>query len=255
MLKIRQIIALLTVFAFLSYSCNSYQYYTLQGNLPKSQYSDFFFENDTLQIIYTFNGNNGPVTTKIFNKLDRPLFINWSQSSFIINGKNFNYQISSKQLYESKETYDDNMDMSVKNSNLEFIAPLSELTTFHTNLNNQFIVPGNCDSTKYTQKYSSSTGYPTKVKEYYYSEDNSPILFRNYLTYTVDPKIENQHSIDSQFWISNIFKTNNGSIPYSPDMFRVSKSSSFTTTIALVTVMGLSILGLIFAEPDNNIKR
>jgi hypothetical protein len=56
--------------------------------------NDFFvFENDTVQITYNFWFTKGIMSFQVFNKLDKPIYVNWRNSSFIHNGNKLNYWV------------------------------------------------------------------------------------------------------------------------------------------------------------------
>lgn len=48
-------------------------------------------ESDTLKITYAFWTSKGVMSFSVYNKSDRPIYIDWKNSSFIYNGKKLNY--------------------------------------------------------------------------------------------------------------------------------------------------------------------
>lgn len=71
-------------------SCSSPSYLSsirssTQG-VEQSEFGEFIIENDSLQIIYNFNGLNTPIHIEIYNKLSKPLYVDWNRSAIIING-------------------------------------------------------------------------------------------------------------------------------------------------------------------------
>lgn len=73
-------------------SCSTYYYSTLASNDRSGSYNvnkDFVIDNDTACIIYSFYGEDGPVSVAIQNNLDKPLFVDWLRSALIVNGKAF----------------------------------------------------------------------------------------------------------------------------------------------------------------------
>src|SRR6187402_1014325 len=71
--------------------CMKYQYATVHSNLNQTQNKEFISENDSVKVVYDFNGRDLPVYLTVYNKLDRPLYIDWKISSLIIDGRSFNY--------------------------------------------------------------------------------------------------------------------------------------------------------------------
>lgn len=55
----------------------------------KSDY--FFYENDSVKIIYSFWASKGVMSFSVLNKVDKPIYIDWKNSSFIYNGNKLNY--------------------------------------------------------------------------------------------------------------------------------------------------------------------
>jgi len=51
------------------------------------------FENDSVRINYNFNELGGIMSFSLFNKLDKPVYLDWKNSSFIYNGEKNNYWI------------------------------------------------------------------------------------------------------------------------------------------------------------------
>ncbi len=244
--KITNVAVCLIIFNFFCFSCNTYQYYSLDGTLPKSQYSDFFFENDTLQVIYTFNGENGPVTTKIFNKTKKPIYVNWGQPSNSTNkskASNLNDNDDFFNFPNEKDTLTDNY-----NTKTELIEAHSELITFHTYLNSQYIKGGRYKNYNITTRYTPDSKYPTHIKEYHFSENNSPIVYRNRIFYSDDPKNKKQHLINSKFWVTKMFKTNDKYIQQNPDMFKITRITNTGVTYAIVAILSFSFLATTVAS-------
>src|SRR5258706_7879221 len=81
-------------------SCASYQYLTLDSpEVQKNNKKEFTWENDTMRLTYNFHGEGGPLSMTVYNKMDKPLFVNWKKSALIRDGQAFslfdhNVQIS-----------------------------------------------------------------------------------------------------------------------------------------------------------------
>ncbi len=242
MLRNTKIIAFFITLCFFSYSCCTYQYYSVEGTLAKSQFSDFFYENDTLQIIYTFNGINGPVTTKIYNKLEIPIYINWKKSFSNINGKSFFDKDNMEYINDSLNA--DNFPYS-SFPKTERIDPQSQLVTVHTNLNNQFIKVNKSQNHDFIYKQNPHSKYPSKIKEYKFTENDSPIFYKNHISYSASPENKDLNFIESEFWVSKIFKTTQNDIPESPDRFVVTKINNAGVTIGITAIACISFLSVL----------
>ncbi|MDU1889887.1 MAG: hypothetical protein E6767_04290 [Dysgonomonas sp.] len=63
---------------FLSSCGSTYFYSTLNTSneyVEKVDNGDFLLETDSLWIAYCYNGESAPVRITVFNKLDRPLYV------------------------------------------------------------------------------------------------------------------------------------------------------------------------------------
>src|ERR1700744_5157672 len=66
--------------------CSSYQYMTVDSSeLKKNAHRQLTWENDTLKLIYDFNGYGGPIRLYVYNKTSQPLYVNWKKSALIRN--------------------------------------------------------------------------------------------------------------------------------------------------------------------------
>ena len=86
----------LTSIVFLFSSCATYQYMTVNSkNIAANDRREFIMENDSIRVKYNFNGEDAPINVEVQNKLDKPLYIDWSRSALIINDKAISYVPSS----------------------------------------------------------------------------------------------------------------------------------------------------------------
>ena len=83
-------------------------------NLKESP-NNYTFENDTVRIVYSFWAEKGIMAFRVFNKTDKPLYIDWKKSTYISNGLKYNY-------------YEDKIDVTTNWSNIS----LSEVNRFTT---------------------------------------------------------------------------------------------------------------------------
>ena len=69
------------------------QVFEINSNKAKLSKDFFVYENDTIKISYSFWANHGLMAFSIYNKLDKPIYIDWKNSSFIYNSNKLNYWI------------------------------------------------------------------------------------------------------------------------------------------------------------------
>lgn len=209
---------------FLLYGCKSYvQVFETNGTNVKKENNFYVFENDSLKITYSFWSQKGLMTFSIFNKLDQPLYIDWKKSSYIDNSVKLNYWIDEEKKksleyygsyyydgpllkpgYAISNTRGVSVSSTVKVERITFIPPTSNY------YRSQFyILPINFFKLDLQAPYKevSRNDEPkkkTKVYEKSYSKDTSPLIFRNFLTFSFSENFENEFYIDNEFYISDI---------------------------------------------------
>jgi hypothetical protein len=225
------------IFVFLLSSC-TYQYFTVSSEqLSKNDKNDFVVENDTLKLVYRFNGNHGPVQITIFNKTNEPLEVDWRKSALIMNENAVSYytpnmvlngtinQDSLKKLYFLGSRYSNaniHADILV-NEPSQFIPPRSSISKIPLALPQKSLVLLSENLKKEKLKVSEYTDI--KVVQQQYGSERSPVNFRSYLTFIYGTGKE--FSVENNFYVSQIMQTVHGpgSIPQAMqngDVFYVS---------------------------------
>ncbi len=204
--------------------CKSYvQVYETKTANNKENDEFFVFENDSLKITYGFWAHKGLMSFTIFNKLAKPLYVDWKKSSYIDNTIKLDYWVD-KEISKSIEFYSGyyyngpltapglavNAGSNVKvstSTNLEritFIPPRSNhsRSQFYI-LPRSFIkldrdtkfneVPRNDKPKKNTKVYAKSYGLL-----------ESPRIFRNFLTFSYTEDFKEEFYIDNEFYIGKI---------------------------------------------------
>ncbi|MBS2097439.1 hypothetical protein [Carboxylicivirga linearis] len=246
------IIACLFVISFSS--CTSYQIITLESTLNKPSSDGFIYEDDTVSVLYTFNGANAPLDVNIYNKLNTPLYINWNQSSVIINGQSFPLnptqskvnieysEVSTEYIYNSYTQ--GSGDGTIYHSDRSgFIPPQSNITIQGMNIWNSFLSPNDAISENKVIKANGS-----KITEYTYDLQSSPLDFRCYLTYSDCPE-ETWKSLDHQFWIESYYKCIDCKLPTTGNTFYLSKTTGAGTAVGAAALIGLTVIA-ISADPE-----
>lgn len=192
-------------------SCSPKTIYQVVNTKSENINNDFTFENSDVKFDYNFwNNSSGPPSKFTFyNKSNKPLYLDWSKSSFILNGNSFDYYTEST-VTESKVfsqtlasltkkdkvsalSTQTNISQSSKQKQIQFIPPNSSLTF---NLNSFGI------------KMYNDCGFELKasdtLKEFNYEKSNSPYVFRNYISYSTDENKGEIQTIDHEFWVDKI---------------------------------------------------
>lgn len=201
----------------LSSSCSTYYGSTMSTKDPytiKNEYGEFMVEGDSLDVIYNFYGQNAPITVSIVNKMSKPLYVDWRKSGIMIEDVPSAYKEPDEQ-----HTYNDesiiNFGSFLDNPDgLGYIKPYSrfnkqilELTNFNFD---------KIDDT-FFQKWhteADSRGENKKYKAIRYTESNSPIYLRTFLTiYEDSRKAEEAFYYENDFYMSELIKIESASSP------------------------------------------
>jgi len=235
-------------------SCTSYQIITLESTLEQPSTDGFVYEDDTISVLYTFNGTNAPLDVNIYNKLNTPLYINWNQSSVIINGQSFplnptqskvniDYSEVSTEYIYSSYTQGSGDGTIWHDDRSGFIPPQSNITIQGMNIWNTFLSPNNAKNENTIIKPDGS-----KVTEYTFDLQSSPMDFRCYLTYSDCPE-ETWKYLDHQFWIESYYKCVDCKLPTNGNIFYLSKSTGAGTAVGTAALIGLAVIA-ISADPE-----
>jgi len=205
------------------FSCSQYrQLCTLSpGNGISKNDSVYYFENDTLKIVYSFWKEKGILGYEVYNKLPIPIYIDWKKCSFVVNSVKMNYwadetistSTSVRNTYSSTSAgYFGLLGISgsvtvangksVKPERITFLAPHSGIVRADFRLWSGAV-------TRFSSAERSGTlhkpGYgqvSIKYKDYNMAE--SPLTFRNFLTYSTTESFSQEIYVDNEFYISRI---------------------------------------------------
>ncbi|GAB4047634.1 hypothetical protein [Spirosoma litoris] len=213
-------LALLLLFSVIFLGCMpTVQVVTLRGSNVNPVSEGLVLDNDTLTLRYNFASERGEMQVSVVNKLNKPLYIDWKRSSFIIGQKTFDYWYdvanvnlsSSGYIYRYGKSNFSSINSSTegtisKDNPISFIPP-------HTKaIKRQFIVfpngtvpmPGMPIVSQEQARWSANSKKTITVRAYTYLPEQSPLHFRNYLTLSVDKDFKTEFYIDTQFWASAI---------------------------------------------------
>ncbi len=209
-------------------SCQSmrFQVVTTKSDTSKSLGSFHVYSNDTISIAYSFWADNGEMSFVIYNKSNRPIYIDWKKSSFIYQGV--------RQIYwEDKETKVvkgtsaskagagkaspfsrfstvalgfgefSAVETTKKPERITFIPPKSQFAR-----NSLYELAQSAFSMKDARiETVTLTGYSkkqTKIKVKDFSKDDSPISFRNFITWSTTEDFKEERYVDNVFYVSNV---------------------------------------------------
>ena len=179
---------------FLLSSCGSItylQYYKTNSTNTVREDNAYVFENDSVKITYTFWANGGVMSFSIFNKMDKPLYIDWKRSSCIINFANNFY-------------YNDSLaNQGYILTSIAFIPPKTQIEQKLSDIITMNVKDWKNFETQH-QVRNDSRKKETKIFVKAFTKDNSPVIFRNFLTLSDKQDFQNTFSIDNFFYISEL---------------------------------------------------
>jgi hypothetical protein len=219
----KKIIVIATILIF-AYGCKTYvQLFDTKATNINIENEFYMFENDSLKITYSFWTEKGLMTFAIYNKLNKPMYIDWKKSSYIDNSVKLNYWIDEEKKksleYYGSYYYDGpllkpgfaisntggaSVSSTVKVERITFIPPKSNY------YRSQFyILPIDFFKldTKTEFKEVSRNDKPKKKTKIYkesYTNESSPLVFRNFLTFSFTENFEDEFYVDNEFYISDI---------------------------------------------------
>jgi hypothetical protein len=192
------------------------QVFETSSNTLKPKKNMFCYENDTVKVLYDFWSQQGLIKFEIFNKTKQPIYVDWKKSSYISNKFKLNYYrdgetIESKSLlanYYFKPNYTPNeiamgstSSIVTKDERITFIPPNSKIQKAQF-----YILPiSRLNMSPSTFFYETERNdNPTKKTIIYiqnYTEENSPIAFRNFLTFSFDESFKTEFYVDNDFYV------------------------------------------------------
>jgi hypothetical protein len=207
----------LAIGAVLFTSCMNYQYYTVNKKENAGSNSKGIL-SDSLTVQYIFNTQNEGMEILIKNESNIPVYVNWQRSALIIENETKPYWTNNAKVSLSEDennlqwsAYTNAYGSTIKGEitgteQIGFIPPRSVLKRFH---------PLPMVNDIHFEKQQSDTIITTpitrswnQIVQYKYTEENSPLHFRSYITLSPNPNFNSEVVDEGTFWISGIAKTN-----------------------------------------------
>ncbi|GHC48075.1 hypothetical protein [Ulvibacter litoralis] len=215
-MKIKLILVALSL-SFLS--CKSYvQVYETKADNIKTIENAYVFENDSLTITYNFWQEKGLMEFVIYNKLEVPLYIDWRKSSYVDNSVKLNYwedvettnalfrSYYSTSFYGMRNSSGRSTATKSKQERITFIPPKAIYSRAqYYLLPRTDLILDKTDSFKEVPLYDTSKKN-TKVYTKAFTKEESPLIFRNFLTFSLTEAFNSEFYVDNQFHISKILK-------------------------------------------------
>lgn len=221
LVKTRSMKPLLTALALMLIlaSCTNYQYLTLDaGQTSKNEKKEIVWENDSVKLVYNFNGRWGVMNIMAYNKSNEPMFINWMKSALVIGDRPISlYDPNVKVSGESVDfklnrfvTYGYTEANFTLPEGADFMPPKTNITRQNISLlKTSPVLPAlsNAIPPQKTTYEGNKVTYRTKS----YDQASSPFAFRLYITLGIG-KENKEFSVDHLFYVSEAIQSENG--PY-----------------------------------------
>ena len=216
--------SLLIIVAILASGCAKQLIQVFDSAAPKlvKQDSSWVYENDTVKIIYDFWTEKGKLDFTIYNKLSKPIYVDWKNSSFIYNGTKLDFwvdeqkiaQIGSSSIYKGI-VFQESATRAMKPEKTTFIPPNSSYSPepkYHLQLG-PVIVSHAQENQKVVKVVDMAEHLnPSKVQtrsitySQSFNSSNSPLNFRCYLAFSFSETGSDFFFIDNAFYISSVIE-------------------------------------------------
>jgi hypothetical protein len=218
--KILKVLFLTSLF----YGCGSYvQVIETKTENTKIEENMYVYENDSILVIYDFWHDKGLLNFSIYNKLNKPMYVDWKKSSYINNGvkRNFWEDIEISKSIENRSgysyggkksliAYTNSVNVSssetIKPEKITFIPPKSNyLRSQFFLMPISFIKVKNYPIIKEMPKLNNENKV-VKYNEKEFNKNNTPLIFRNFLTLSYSENFSSEFYVDNEFYISKVIK-------------------------------------------------
>jgi hypothetical protein len=193
-------------------SCNIYQVVETTSELQKDKEHRYYYENDDIKLVYDFWARRGKVNFIIYNKTSKPIYIDWTKSNLIKNSYSEDYW-KDIEYTNSKSESRTSVSPIILTKNGAVTGFGSTTTVTHTvtergkksiQIPPQAAVNVNVfDITGY-MPYGKNTVKPNKPIVLNYDSTNTPLRFRNYISYTFDKSLDSLNFVDNLFWVEKV---------------------------------------------------
>ncbi|WP_158825487.1 hypothetical protein [Mucilaginibacter lacusdianchii] len=247
-------------------SCSRYQASTISStNITKDERTGTFnMENDSVKISYSFYGINAPVEIQVYNKLDKPLYIDWQKSAVIVGDNAVSYAGKDVHINGDISTSGYRFgSVSSTSGNLNAVATLPTDVTFlppHSRISNVplTVVSGLLNvpdsALAVTQVYyvdaDNGSSMAVRAKQAKFTAETSPLKFKSYLTlYTTEGESKKVQTYQQNFFVSQLISTMTN--PKNWETYRDKRGDVFITAKNMSTASTISSASGSSSDDDN----
>jgi hypothetical protein len=182
----------------------------------------YVFENDTVKITYSFWAQHGVMSFTVYNKMNIPIYVDWRKSAFIQNDDKQDYWHDVETVNSESTSrgvaasyYNVGVGKSVttgtsvktKPERVTFIAPHTQIEKSEFAIYNVAGVKLNPSEVKIysaANTYKSDTTKKEDIAYRKFTQKESVLQFRNFLTFSFNENGNNEFYVDNGFYIGRI---------------------------------------------------
>ncbi len=181
------------------FSCTKHQFVFFDGNTRTDEVNNFVAEQDSVQITYKFDQENGFFNTQVYNNSVDTSYVDWENSFILIGDQRIAYLIPDNE--PNTHQYLDQNSGQIRY--LTMVPPGAKTE------NQVFCVtdffPGKYPASNRQRVKVKGTSGTLSVKRYMFTDKNSPVWFQN--TLAIADKERVPVKLESEFWIHKVFES------------------------------------------------
>jgi hypothetical protein len=213
--------SILFILIFLLSACRYVQVVTLESHNTKLE-RYLIYENDTLKVAYDLWAHHGILSFSIYNKLNKPLYIDWKKCSFILNNsKKLDYYVDMEKSDQisyyngylwynywgrpNTSSVSAGRQTTIKSERVTFIPPKASIGSSKFKLTKGYYILVNPKVEMVEKTWKPKSKKLTKIKKLEFADSQtSPEFFRNFLTFSTSEKFETEFYVENSFWVKEI---------------------------------------------------
>lgn len=198
--------------------CSMYQLVSLSGDLPFNDKFQFYSENSDVKVVYSFNGQGGPIHIEIFNKKDKPIYADWSKSALVIKDQSYalwnddavikgnalEFKVNPNNTVRSISSFEGTIS---KQDKVTFIPPQTKITRDSYQVCSLVIDNKGKAFQRMTLVSDAKEFAEYDVKKYIYTTEDTPLAFKIFLTLSDNENFNNPIQLNSTFWASDLINS------------------------------------------------
>ncbi len=199
-----------------------------ENNLSLNEYKQYHSENDLADISYLFWSSLGKMQVKIENKTNEPIYVNWSKSTYTVQGVELamtpdesklsdnDYNVYNK--YKASEPTLTDMDYEWQKITMgreEKKDEISEILAKSTyTKGNYYLMPTeknvdpglvlDTNATSIEEKHNVAKNQKATIYKVDYTKENSPVVFVCKIVVSNDKEFKTSSEIIEKFYVSSV---------------------------------------------------